>query len=86
MIDPLTLTALLGIAVCCVFSMLAKRSAPITQNDARVIWAMHKTDSGCKHGKWRFIRHRENKIVGFECGCGYKYQQKRPLFSRMPKA
>lgn len=84
MVDTLLLTALSGIAVCSVFFALAKRSIPLTPDDAEVIWKMHRKDSGCRHSKWHFITRSRDKIIGFKCECGYEYKQKRPLLSRTP--
>ena len=63
----------------------AKRSVPITLNDAKALWKIHKKSTKCNGHKWRPTSHRGDKIAGFECECGYKYTQKRPLISSMPK-
>ena len=63
----------------------AKRSVPITLNDAKALWKIHKKSTKCNGHKWRPTSHRGDKISGFECECGYKYMQKRPLISSMPK-
>ena len=63
----------------------AKRNAAITVNDAKILWKMHKKSTNCAGHKWRLITRRGGKISGFECECGYKYTQKRPLISNLPK-
>lgn len=56
----------------------AKHYAPLTLKEARLLWKIHKQKAECDARKWREIR-RKDKIVGFECECGYKYMQKRPI-------
>jgi hypothetical protein len=63
----------------------AKRSVPITFDDAKTLWEIHKKNTKCTGRKWRPISRRGGKISGFECECGYKYNQKRPIVSSMPK-
>jgi len=84
MLDALGMVALSGIAACSVFLSLAKRNAPISIDDAKVIWTMHRKDSGCNRREWQFIKRREDKVIGFKCACGYEYKQKRPLLSNKP--
>jgi len=55
-----------------------KQYASLTLNEARILWKIHKQNSNCKAKKWRAIRFR-GKVIGFECGCGYKHIEKRPL-------
>ncbi|MCS7115501.1 MAG: hypothetical protein RMJ15_05655 [Nitrososphaerota archaeon] len=61
----------------------AKDYAPLSHEEARMLWKIHKKDSRCKSTKWRKILFK-GKIVGFECGCGHKYIQKRPIALRVP--
>jgi|PlaIllAssembly_1097288.scaffolds.fasta_scaffold1748372_1 hypothetical protein len=84
MLYTLALIAVSGIAACSVFLAVAKRSAPITPDEAKVMWTMHKQGSGCNHRKWQFIKRNKNKIIGFKCACGYQYTQKRPLLAITP--
>lgn len=62
----------------------AKRTVPITSEDAKALWKIHKNSANCSGHKWRPILRRGGRIAGFECECGYKYTQKRPLVSTMP--
>jgi len=62
---------------------LAKHYAPVTVNEARILWKIHKQNIRCAARKWREIR-RGGKIVGFECECGYKHTQKRPIAANAP--
>jgi len=61
----------------------AKNYAPITAKEARILWKIHKRNIRCVAIKWREIK-RGDKIVGFECGCGYKHLQKRPIVANTP--
>jgi hypothetical protein len=63
----------------------AKRNATITANDAKILWKMHKKSTNCTGHKWHLTRSRSGKISGFECDCGYRYTQKRPLISSKPR-
>jgi len=63
----------------------AKRNVPITFDDAKTLWKIHKKNTKCPGHKWHPISRRGGKISGFECECGYKYNQKRPIVSTMPK-
>jgi len=72
---------------CCLlwYVTSAKRHVPITFNDAKTLWKIHKKNARCSGHKWHPISGKGGKISGFECECGYKYNQKRPIVSSMPK-
>ena len=55
-----------------------KQYASLTLNEIRILWKIHKQNSNCKGKKWQAIRHKD-KIIGFECECGFKHIEKRPL-------
>lgn len=61
----------------------AKRYAPITRAEARALWHIHRQNSKCHTRKCKEIR-RGGRIVGFECGCGYKHYQRRPMVGNGP--
>jgi hypothetical protein len=63
----------------------AKHYAPITHDEARTLWKIHKQIIRCDGRKWREIRHG-NKVVGFQCECGYRHIQKRPIVVSAPIA
>lgn len=67
------------------YATSAKSNVSITVNDAKILWKIHKKNTNCAGHKWRLITRRGGKVSGFECECGYKYTQKRPLISNMPK-
>ncbi|MCW3993937.1 MAG: hypothetical protein NWE85_05175 [Candidatus Bathyarchaeota archaeon] len=58
----------------------AKHYAPLTLNEARLLWRIHKNNTRCTSRKWNEIRH-SGSIIGFKCECGYKHVQKRPVVS-----
>lgn len=65
------------------YYMFAKKYAPLTRKEVRILWKLHKQNVGCKAKKWQEIR-RKDRMVGFECECGYKHVQKRPIAASMP--
>jgi hypothetical protein len=65
------------------YSTSAKQYASITRTEARTLWHIHKQNVHCNGKKCKEIR-RGNKIVGFECECGYKHFQKRPIVGGAP--
>jgi hypothetical protein len=64
---------------------LAKHYAPLSFMEARLLWRLHRLDVKCNARKWREIR-KGNKIVGFQCECGYKHIQRRPIVATKPAA
>ena len=56
----------------------AKRYVPLTAAEAKVLWEMHAQRKQCRSKRWKKIK-RGDRIVGFECGCGYKHVQKRHI-------
>ena len=63
------------------YSTKAKNFAPLTHMEARQLWTIHTQGSHCEVKKWRPIKHN-GQTVGFECGCGYKHVQQRPVIAR----
>jgi hypothetical protein len=61
----------------------AKHCVPITRTEARALWHIHKQNVHCNGKKCTEIRRRD-QIVGFECECGYKHFQKRPIVGSTP--
>lgn len=85
MFEAVMLTACSSLAVCSVCLSVAKRSAPVSKDDAEVLWNMHKQNDLCTAHKWKPVKRGRRKIVGFKCECGHTYTHKRPLLSRMPR-
>jgi hypothetical protein len=67
------------------FLGLAKDYVPLTGRETTLLWTMHKRQSNCFSTKFETIRHK-NKLVGFRCGCGYKYLSKRLVTQRDMRA
>jgi hypothetical protein len=65
------------------YCALAKKYAPITIDDARLLWKIHKQKVHCDSTKWREIR-KGKKTIGFKCACGYMHVQNRPLVGSTP--
>lgn len=65
------------------YSTVAKHYAPIAPHEAKILWKIHKQNVQCASKKWRAIR-RGKKIIGFECECGFKHIQKRPIVANAP--
>jgi hypothetical protein len=61
----------------------AKHYAPITITEAKQLWSIHRQNTSCDSRKWRKIKHGK-EIIGFQCECGYKHLQKRPLIASSP--
>jgi len=65
------------------YSARVKTFEPITRTEARQLWVIHQQDSHCGSTKWRQLRKR-GITVGFECGCGHKHMQLRPVVAHLP--
>jgi hypothetical protein len=63
-----------------------KRRAPISMDEAKMLWKIHKKNCHCSSNKWKPITRRGGKIEGFQCECGYKYAQNRPLMAGIPQS
>ena len=61
----------------------AKSSVPLSPAEVKLLWKIHKQDKKCSARKKREIK-RGNRIIGFECKCGYKHIQKRPVVAGKP--
>jgi hypothetical protein len=44
-----------------------------------VMWTLHKQNASCKCIKWSLLKHKKDRVIGFQCECGYKFKQKKPL-------
>jgi hypothetical protein len=58
---------------------------PITSAEARQLWIIHKRDTHCKGRRWRQLK-KGKQTVGFQCDCGYRHTQKRPVLAHAPTA
>ena len=60
------------------FLTSTKRYAPLTKDEVRALWQIHRKSTQCPARHWKKISHK-SKLVGFKCGCGYTHAQKRPI-------
>jgi hypothetical protein len=63
------------------YMVVVKRSAPMTSDEAKMLWKIHKKTAHCAGQKWQPIAHKGDKLNGFQCECGYHYMQKRPMIA-----
>jgi len=61
----------------------AKHYFPITPVEAKQLWTIHKETARCNAKKWKQIK-RSGKTIGFQCDCGHKHVQKRPIVAHVP--
>ena len=67
------------------YSTSAKHYAPITLTEAKLLWKIHRQSFNCNSRKWRKIKYR-GEIVGFECECGHKHIQRKPIVGSPPSS
>ena len=72
-----------GLALCFGFYLgylllAARNVVPMTKEEAIILWKIHKEKDCCKAETWHEIIEDE-KLVGYECKCGFKQIQKKPL-------
>ena len=56
----------------------AKNIVPMSEKEAESLWKFHRATKCCGAEKWQKITKR-HKLIGFECECGHKHVQKKPL-------
>jgi len=56
----------------------ARELHPLTIEELAILWKIHKNENACVSTTVQKIVHKD-KIVGFECDCGYRYVSKRPI-------
>jgi len=74
-----------GLALCFGFYIAyvllsAKSIVPMSEEEAESLWKFHRKTKCCGAETWQKITKR-NKLIGFECECGYKHVQKKPLIA-----
>lgn len=70
---------------CFWYFFLAKTFQPLTLDDLALMWLLHMRQAGCKASRIHRLLERNNEIVGFECECGFMFQQKRLITQRVNK-
>lgn len=82
MIGELTLAVWILLVVYIIwFLVLAREYVPLTGRETTLLWMLHKRQNNCFSTKFETVRRR-NKLVGFRCGCGYKYLSRRLISQR----
>jgi hypothetical protein len=71
----------------CLFWFLtrAKKSEPLTLDEAVILWKIHRLETDCKYliSKVELITDKHSReISGFKCACGYSYTSSRLLVQR----
>ncbi len=84
MFETLMIAASSGLIICAIIFTI-RRAVPISANEAKIIWKMHHETARCKGHNCKLLTRKRDKIVGFQCECGYTYTQKRPLVCRSLK-
>jgi len=72
-----------GLALCFGFYIAylllsARHVVPMTLEEAETLWKFHRQKTCCKAETWREIT-KKKKLIGFECECGFRSIQKKPL-------
>lgn len=75
---------LLGFIVWYLF--FAKTYQSVSKDDLAVRWKIHKTNSKCKSSKIEYLTIKNETVVGFRCGCGFEYKQKRLITQKIPES
>jgi hypothetical protein len=60
----------------------AKTVQPLTIDDLALTWRVHKNKSGCNSTHIHGLIKENDEIIGFKCGCGYEFIQKRLITQR----
>jgi endonuclease I len=63
----------------------AKTYQPVSKTEISVRWKIHKTNSSCKSKKVEYLTKKNKKLVGFKCGCGFEFKQKRLITQKIPE-
>jgi hypothetical protein len=63
----------------------AKDYSPINPTEARQLWTIHRKTVNCNGKRWRQITRR-GRTIGFECECGHRHLQRRPIVTGAPMA
>ena len=60
-----------------------KRYSAITPTEAKQLWTIHRHDAHCNGKKWRQLKNGK-QTIGFECECGFKHVQQKPIAIHTP--
>ena len=72
-----------GLALCFGFYIAyvllsARNVVPMTSEEVDTLWKFHKQTKCCGAQTWHEITKKQ-KLIGYECECGFKHIQKKPL-------
>ena len=85
-LEIMAIIAWIGFSVYGIWYLVrAKTDQPITLDELVIQWKLHKQKTGCQKKDELKIIKRKNKILGFQCSCGYQYHQKRLISQRIEK-
>lgn len=65
------------------FMFRASEFQSLTLDDLALLWRIHKCQTGCKASHLHDLLVKNDEVVGFKCGCGYHYLQKRLITQRV---
>ena len=83
---PQIIIASASIIAAAVLLATTKKDVPMTRKEVNLLYTLHKQASNdCNH-KMQPVIMKTGEIAGFQCECGYRYIQKRSLFSHTAKA
>ena len=74
-----------GLALCFGFYIAyvllsARNIVPMTSEEIETLWKFHKQTKYCNAETWHEIT-KKKKVIGYECECGFKQIQKKPLIN-----
>jgi len=72
------------VAYCFWFFFKAETFQPLTLDDLALTWRLHKQQMGCRASRINSLLLRNDEVVGFKCGCGYEFLQKRLITQKVP--
>jgi hypothetical protein len=65
------------------FVSKAKTFQPLTLDELALAWRLHKCEAKCKASQIHDLLVRNDEVVGFKCGCGYEFLQKRLISQKV---
>lgn len=74
-----------GLALCFGFYigyllLSARNVVPMTTEEIEILWKFHKQTKCCNAKTWHEIT-KKKELIGYECECGFKHIQKKPLIN-----
>jgi len=61
----------------------AKNYFPISTAEAKQLWMIHRRGMNCDSKRWKQVK-QHGTTVGFECECGFKHMQTKPIVGNHP--